>query len=162
MIAIKKYLLCVNKKYKKLYFFIYVQIDLWHSIRLSSPIWYFDATGSVLKPIEHQPAPFLYSIVFHDSIQKFILPIAEFFTTSQTMDTIAEYLFSLINILTRLSIDIAPIIVTDNSWALIGAVMRVFNSCDTSKYINWCYEILIEFARYYSLYQENLIYLEIC
>ena len=74
------------------------------------------------------------------------------------MDTISEYLFGLNNILTRLSIDIAPIIVTDNSWALIGAVMKAFNSCDTSKYINWCYDILIEFARYYGLYQEHLIY----
>ena len=41
---------------------------------------------------------------------------------------------------------IAPIMVTDFSWALIRSAMRIFNNCDPYDYLNWTYEILIQYG----------------
>lgn len=78
---------------------------------------------------------------------KQIIPVAEFVSTSQTMDSISEKLYSIKNILTSHSVELAPLICTDNSWTLIGAVMKAFNGLTTSLYINWCYDVLVKFSK---------------
>lgn len=70
-------------------------------------------------------------------------PITEFVSTCQTMDAISEKLFSIKNVMTSHSVEIAPLICTDGSLTLIGALTRVFNGLTTPLYINWC---LVKFA----------------
>lgn len=68
-------------------------------IRKKYPVWHFDATGSILKHINGQKKPYLYSLVSHDQEKKIILPIAEFFTTSHNSTSISKYLTSIKKIL---------------------------------------------------------------
>jgi hypothetical protein len=67
------------------------------------------------------------------------------------MDAISEKLFSIKNILTSHSVEIAPLICTDGSLTLIGALSRVFNGLTTPLYINWCFDVLVKFAKDTSL-----------
>ena len=84
----------------------------------------------------------------HDKSNKFICPLADFFTTGHDMKTIASY-FQIIKdnlqkFISRRYFQFSPIIVTDFSWALINAVIRSFNNTTFSVYINWCSNILID------------------
>lgn len=74
-------------------------------------------------------------------------PITEFVSTCQTMDAISEKLFSIKNIMTSHSVEIAPLICTDGSLTLIGALTRVFNGLTTPLYINWCFDVLVKFPK---------------
>ena len=65
---------------------------MWQYIQERHPIWYFDATGSVMKKIGTQSMPYLYSIVCHDAFTKSIIPVAEFFTTSHSSLSITNEL----------------------------------------------------------------------
>ncbi len=109
---------------------------MWFLIQKSNPVWFFDATGSILQNIKGQSAAFLYSIVCYDSAKHSILPIAEFLTTNQSVCSISEYLtrirryyLAYYGLITpkRDLFAFAPIIVTDFSWALINSVLEVFN-----------------------------------
>ena len=111
------------------------------------PIWYFDATGSVHKQIKSQPKPFFYSLVFHDQKTKSIIPLAEFVTTDRSSSNISKYLAHIFNLIdNHAGINckrVAPIIVTDFSWALIYSVLKEFNSSTIINYLNWCFQILV-------------------
>lgn len=75
------------------------------------------------------------------------MSIADFVTTSQTTHTISKYFLAIKHILDIYShkqFAIAPIIVSDFSWAIINSVCEIFNRCDSAKYINWTYEVLIK------------------
>lgn len=63
------------------------------------------------------------------------------------MKTISNYLSSIKDLLEKRSLPIASIVVTDNSWALIGAVMKTFNNTDPGKYLIWAYHLLVKDAR---------------
>jgi hypothetical protein len=117
-------------------------MELWLSIKKKYPIWFFDATGNVLKRINGQNSPLLYSLVCHDKEKKLILPVADFITTCQTIQSITKHLTSIKFYVEQHGESVAPIIVTDNSWALIGAVMNTFNNNDTAKYLHWAYDLL--------------------
>ena len=67
-------------------------MKMWKVIQEVNPIWNFDATGSVIKNFRRQKMPLLYSLVSHDNVLKQILPIAEFITTSHTIDSISANL----------------------------------------------------------------------
>jgi hypothetical protein len=62
------------------------------------------------------------------------------------MNAITEKLFAIKLLFSANKIEIAPIIVTDNSWAIIGAVLRAFNNMDAAHYLDWCYKVLFTFA----------------
>jgi hypothetical protein len=122
---------------------------MWAIVQETDLIWYLDATGNILNKVKRQKAPFLYSLVFHDKRKHLILPIAEFVTTANDSGSISSYLSIIKLELERtipknLSFQIAPIIVTDFSWALINSVMQVFNNVEADVYINWCFEILFK------------------
>ena len=112
------------------------------------PIWHLDATGNILKTIHGQKKPYFYSMVSHDINNKKIIPLAEFITTAHDSDNISKFLVSIknnfsnsLNLKKREAV--APIIVTDNSAALIKSVCETFNHCSITNYINWTFDILI-------------------
>ena len=121
---------------------------MWEKIKKINPVWYFDATGSILKNLPDQNKTFFYSIVCHDTSTKTIIPVAEFASTCQKSRTISKYLFSikklLENGLNNLHNDIiiAPLIVVDFSWPLINSVLEIFNNSSTINYINWAFDII--------------------
>ena len=122
---------------------------MWKIIQASNPIWYVDATGNVIEKIKKQKLPYYYSIVCHDNINKQIIPLACFVTTSHTVSSISTNL-TIIKDLLVANINaskyhaIAPIIVTDHSWALIGSIMKSFNQCTVLTYLIWCFDIFIK------------------
>lgn len=73
-------------------------MKMWSVIKKRNPVWYLDATGSVIQEVNGQNSPFLYSIAMHDIEAKNILPISEFITTSNSSDTISRYLFTIKNV----------------------------------------------------------------
>ena len=83
----------------------------------------------------------------HDKDKKLICPIAEFFTTGHDSHTIRSYLDLVRNALeksiTTYSYQVAPIVVTDFSWAIINAACNSFNNCTIDIYIKWCYDIIV-------------------
>jgi hypothetical protein len=121
---------------------------MWLSAQNSNPIWYFDATGSIIRTIEGQSKPLLYSLVFHDKAKEFIFPLAEFLTTAQDSHSISSYLstikLELKRVIPKRSVQVAPVIVTDFSWALINGIMSTFNNCTADVYLNWCYDVLFK------------------
>jgi hypothetical protein len=64
---------------------------MWAIVQLENPVWHIDATGGIIKKIDGQKKPFLYSIVVHDRDKKLIFPISEFFTTANDAKSIASY-----------------------------------------------------------------------
>jgi len=137
---------------------------MWKIIQASYPIWHFDATGGVIEKIKNQKIPYYYSIVFHDLVNKQILPIACFITTSHTINSIATNL-SIIkdnienNIGSNSYLAIAPIIVMDHSWALIGSVINSFNKTTVLIYLIWCFDVYIGQQSYKSNYFVSRIYI---
>jgi hypothetical protein len=120
---------------------------MWCAIPLRCPVWYFDATGSVLKQVHRQNAPYLYSMVCHDINTEALVSVADFITTSHTSVNVAKYLFSLKHVLNSNmtyanQFKIAPIIVTDFSWALLNAVCDIFNACTISEYLKYSFELV--------------------
>jgi hypothetical protein len=95
---------------------------MWLDIQEVNAVWYFDATGCVLKDIKNQSMPFLYSIVMHDKVTKSLIPVAELISTIQNSTWISSNLFfiksmMIENIRVKNKFPIAPIMVTDMSWA---------------------------------------------
>ena len=76
-----------------------LQIKIWQVIQLNNQLWNFDATGSIIKNVRNQKAPNLYSLVVHDIIEKKVIPVAEFITTSHTINSIASNLTKIKEIL---------------------------------------------------------------
>jgi hypothetical protein len=126
---------------------------MWSFIQNSNPIWYFDATGSIHKSINGQKMPFLYSMVVHDKINKSIVPVFEFITTSQTITSISKYLMFARDLINKnmssywgegkSRLFLAPIIVTDFSWALINSIHNVFNGFSVLSYLQRCFNSLV-------------------
>ena len=117
------------------YFSTKKKINFWKVIQRINPVWHFDATGVILKPIQSQGPVYLYNIVCHDPVQKNIIPLAQFFTTQHSTHSISRYLLSIKNNFLKScanksdSFALAPIIVTDESWASINAISDIFNNC---------------------------------
>ena len=105
---------------------------MWSSVRKTNPVWYFDSTGNVIKKIENQSEPFLYSIVFHDKQKKLIFPLAEFISTAHDSHSISGFLYTikleLERSLKKESFQIAPIICTDFSYAFLKMIIRKVKS----------------------------------
>jgi hypothetical protein len=74
------------------------------------------------------------------------LPIAEFITTSHTIDSISLNLNIIKNIFSKhitekKLIAISPLIVMDHSWALISSILLSFNKTNALTYLQWMFEI---------------------
>jgi hypothetical protein len=116
---------------------------MWKIIKKLNSIWYFDATGNVLRDVPNKGKPFLYSLVAHDTKLKKIIPIAEFVTTAHNQDNISSFLFNIGNhFKSNLNSWLPSIVVTDFSYALINSVCSAFNHCDLGQYISNTFEYL--------------------
>ena len=97
---------------------------MWIYVQHINPVWYFDATGSIIQNIPGEKKPLLYSMVCHDTSTKTIVPVFEFVTTSHSEDNLAKFLSSMRRKMYReipssRFYPIAPIVVMDFSWASI-------------------------------------------
>ena len=91
--------------------------------------------------------PFLYTIVMHDSKNKLLISIADFVSCCQNEIWISKNLFYIKGILSQNIANknryvIAPIIVTDFSYALINSIHQAFNGCTLLQYIMWTFDYL--------------------
>ena len=121
---------------------------MWTAIQKVKPIWFFDATGSIIKTIDKQKRPYLYSIVMHDPETKTVVSLADFITTSHTSINICKFLFMIMHDLkdnmskAKGIRAIAPFVVTDHSMTLINAVIQTFNGCSILEYLHYTYELI--------------------
>lgn len=53
---------------------------MWEIIQKNNPIWYIDATGSILKDKLNRKEILLYSIVCYDRPKQNFIQVAEFFS----------------------------------------------------------------------------------
>lgn len=109
-----------------------------------------DATGSILaklgggKPLLHHVL--LFSIYVSDNKQSTPFNLSELVTSSQTMETISNFLQLTIELVqqdTDRKFD--PMfheITTDKSFANIGAILRAFNDKTLTEYLELCWDIL--------------------
>ena len=102
-----------------------MKLRIWRILEQSEPIWFFGATGSILRKYPRQQMPFLYSIIVYDRQKKLYISIADFFTTSQTKCTISKYLLSVQTVIEKNNLPIARTIVSDGCEASIN-VMFIF------------------------------------
>ena len=121
---------------------------MWSQIRNKHPVWYFDSSGSVMKDVDNKRI-FIYSLVCYDEENQNVIPVSEFLTNDQTQSNIENFLFSIKNILKihikgANSFIWAPVIVTDGSWTLIGAIHSVYNNSTILQYLCWCFDILFD------------------
>ena len=113
---------------------------------MKNPIWFFDATGGIIKNVSRQKKPFLYSLVMHDPKENVIVPFAEFITTSHTTLNISKYLLSVRDLSSKSSnspFTGASIIITDLSWALITAVIQTFMANNVVDYLTWSFDLIV-------------------
>ena len=80
----------------------------------------------------------LYSMVAYDRINRQIISLCDFVTNCNKSTTISKYLYTIKNTLQQ-----PNIIVTDQSWALINSSLEMFNQCNISQYLDWCYKFTI-------------------
>lgn len=84
----------------------------------------------------------------HDTVNKQILPVAEFITTDQTTRSVSSFLhqinYNFQENPNKNDFSIAPIIVTDFSSALINSVLNVFNKMSIREYLEWCFGKIIK------------------
>ena len=120
---------------------------MWSLIQNVNPIWFFDATGSILADVPLNNSPLLYSIVSYDTDTNSIIPVAEFLTTFQECTTICQYLLDIKNKIEQYisgkKYAIAPVIVTDCSWTLINSILTIFNQCTIIQYLDWCFDLIV-------------------
>lgn len=102
---------------------------------------HIDATGSVIRNIPHQSAPFYYSVVISDNS----MPVLDFFLTDNKSSSI-QNVINAFNSNVRLvnnGRDIKPCyVVTDHSMALMNATLRCFNCYTLPTYLARCYAVL--------------------
>ncbi len=129
-----------------------------------NPVWYFDATGSILKKKVVVDPIYMYSIAIHDPLRRVIVSLADFFTSRHTSMMISKYLFTIKTLLLKctspaLRSRILPsCVVTDHSFALINSVLTTFSQCTLLEYLNHTYDLIFE-KRGIS---ENHIVVQIC
>lgn len=108
-----------------------------------------DATGNILAKITDKPL-LNHVLVFRQSISddNYTTPfnLAELVTASQTMQTITDFIK---NVKQLVQLDcgetFTPMfyeIVTDKSFANIGAILRAFNDLNLTEYLDVCWKIL--------------------
>ncbi|CAF0972658.1 unnamed protein product [Brachionus calyciflorus] len=126
------------------------------------PIWFFDATGNVMKKVKGQKAAYLYSIVCHDKGNRNIVPVVEFITTCHSTLSISKYLFSIKSLISLHyknyeDIPLPRVIVTDFSWPLINSVLETFNRISISTYLRLCFKKIIDREKFNEEFKNMII-----
>jgi hypothetical protein len=107
----------------------------------SGGVFNFDATGSVVRDLEHQKRPLYYCMLASDVN----IPVLEFISTSHTADTIA-YLIKRFLADVRLvtgGSNVKPLhVVTDFSFAVINAILEAFNRSTLGTYLQATFRVM--------------------
>ncbi|CAF0770039.1 unnamed protein product [Brachionus calyciflorus] len=124
------------------------QIKILSVVQKNFPIWFFDATGCILKDIPGESKTILFSIVCHDVSRKIIIPLADFFTNilgSRTISNFLSQIKELIerNIEAKVENQYPKIVVLDFTWANINAFLETFNKVSIYQYLVWSKELII-------------------
>ena len=111
----------------------------------------------------------MYSIVCHDTANKKIIPIVEWFTNSHTASNLAKYLYIVKKAIQtnthyihkssekKMNFTLPRLLVVDFSWPLINSVMEIFNNCTISDYLKWTFDVLVnKTTEPYLIYRNNL------
>ncbi len=89
----------------------------------------------------------MFSFACHDQVKHQIIPIAEFISTRHTTDEIAKNIFFIKKTIESFFANNdkykPKVIVTDFSWALLNAVVEIFNSFKMVQYLSICYNSLL-------------------
>ena len=72
--------------------------------------------------------------------------MSHFSLTSHFIKDISEKILFIKMTLEEYYIKLPSFVVTDNSWALIGASLYSLNGQDATAYVNWCFQVLITHA----------------
>ncbi|CAF1118874.1 unnamed protein product, partial [Brachionus calyciflorus] len=158
--SIKGYIHEIQSNPFEVLFISEIQAKIWAIIKKSHPIWYFDATGSLMARCRNQNETLLYSIVINDSINKVSLPIADFLSSAN--DTITIYCY-LTKIIQKFSVyfffEKPKAAVTDFSWANLHACSKCFNNLEIKDYLTLTYQVLVEEKLYALTPIKTIIYL---
>lgn len=107
---------------------------------------HFDATGSLTKKInEAMKQILLYSLIGHHVPSQTSIPLAFFLLSQHTADAIEECFSKLRKFSHENNIPFPPFkrLCTDKSPAILLAVIRFFNKCDTMlEFLNYVFEIV--------------------
>ena len=124
---------------------------MWEIIQEHNPIWFIDATGSLLKDKPTNKDILLYTILCHDRRNHNLIPIAEFFLDDQSSVSISSTLLpikkSLENNISKKKMPFAKVFITDQSWAIINSILEIFNNCTINQYLSWCFDIVFKIER---------------
>ena len=121
---------------------------------------YLDATGSIIKKIEKQNAPYYYTlIVKSDKIGEPPLPIAEMVTTDHRTANVTHFLNLLRQHTSELTVHTKPQkIEIDFSWVFIHSTLLAFNHHDINHYLATCWNI----SNGKTEYKNHLTIIHIC
>jgi hypothetical protein len=129
---------------------------MWKVLLKILPIWFFDATGSIIKNIPNQKTSYLYSIVMHDFIKNKIIPFSEFVSTEHSTISISHKLFyikkSIDSYSTSDNFMQPKVIVVDFSWALLNSILDVFCNHKIGSYLTYCFQKLVMISNTKELY----------
>jgi hypothetical protein len=125
---------------------------MWLKIQEANSVWYFDATGSILKStpeLKNQKQVLLYTVAMRDPLSNTSISIYDFVTTSHNFVSISRYLSYFKHIMDvkipRKYLIHAPVIVTDYSWPSLNSILHVFNdSMNIKQYLSLLFELLVE------------------
>jgi hypothetical protein len=121
-------------------------------IKNQFPIFFFDSTGTINKEIVGQKLTYFYTVTIYNREKKCYIPIIEFFTTDQSQRSVTQFLTSASIKISEYQKKLSAnqeliedcIFVTDQSSVLINSILKTFNKCTLSQYIQWTYDILID------------------
>jgi hypothetical protein len=120
-------------------------MEIWKKIRTMYPVWFFDATGGILRNVDDLDTLW-YSIICYDPVNKKTIPFYEFATNKNTSLNISKNLKNLKHIISNEFKDstlIASLIVIDECMAMLNAALDVFNNgCHLSVYLDWAFSVI--------------------
>ena len=104
---------------------------------------YLDATGSVIKKIHGQNAPYYYVVTLkHETKGEPPIPVAEMITTDHHTANVLYFLNLFRQHLSDLSVHNQPRkIEIDFSWEFIHSALMAFNRQDVNHYLATCWNI---------------------
>ena len=119
--------------------------DYLAKVKNQKVFWCFDATSSILKQVQGNKRPFLYSMIWHDKDKKLLNNLFDFVSCCHRAVTISNYLnlFRANLLLYGDSKKLLPYpIVHDCAFAYFNAVQVVFNKMTLNQYLDHVYDFL--------------------
>ena len=121
----------------------HIQLKIWQWVIKSSPIWYVDATGCIIPNLANGKKIYHYVIACNDCVHKKTIPIAEVVTSDHKQANLSANFYQLIKMIDA-DCDgkmLPKIIITDQSYALIGSFTSVINGSTIEKYVSSCFKV---------------------